>query len=1015
MNKASLLLLLYALLATTSLAGQSATSGRITGMVADGSTARPLASATVTVEGTQVGTITGPDGRFVLTNVPAGVHTVHASLIGHGSQSQRVTVVAGEATAVNFTLETQAVLLEGLVAVGYGTQSRRDVTGSVASVRAEEIRQVPTSNAIIALKGKVPGVDITQDGYAPGAGMRVRIRGARSLRASNEPLYVVDGIPLSGGIQDFNPADIQAIEVLKDASATAIYGSRGANGVVMITTNRGRRAGTQFSVESRYGRTDALNRVDLMDGPTFAQYKRDAFRAAGRYECPEGVLQCAAGDEALFRDPADQYFFQQGRWTDWQDLMLRRGTEQSHQFNVSGGDERTRFSLGGEYHDEVGIVRAQDFERKSIRGSIEHEAGRARLGLSTHLVNSTQNLSSGGRLIGLTHGNNPLAAAFDADGKPIFNFDQDPLTRNPLNDAMNQIDERDRIRAFGSVFGELTLAEGISLQSQFGPDFSVQRRGLFIGAETRELLGSAGSAQAETWEERRLSYTLSNFLTINRQLGSTQRMQATLLYEIQQERFEDLGSGRARQLPYEHQRFWNVGSASTAGTPWSRLRERALQSYMSRVNYQLLDRYMFTVTGRYDGSSVLADGNKYAFFPSAAVAWRLGDEAFMARVPALSDLKLRASWGRTGNSAIDPYGTQGALTRTGYNFGNELAFGYRPGEIENPGLMWERTTQLDFGVDFGLFGNQVTGSLDFYRADTDDLLMQRQLPITSGFGSVLENIGETRNSGVELALSTINLSGANGFRWSTDFNFARNKNEIISLYGGKEDDIGNRWFIGKPIHDCENPATRQNCRYEVFYDFQFAGIWQIGEEAEAARFNAKPGQIRVRDQNGDGVINDLDRVYLGDMYPDWTAGLTNRMEYRNFDLSVSAAARMGVKIFNGIGSIQTGRYNMLDLAYWTPERPSSRYPQPNIAQEVIPYHSTLWYEDGSNIRVRNITLGYNLPEGMSRRWGAERARVYFVAHDPFLFTDYQGYDPENATTANTPSSRKLMLGVNLGF
>ena len=436
---------------------------------------------------------------------------------------------------------------------------------------------------------------------------------------------------------------------------------------------------------------------------------------------------------------------------------------------------------------------------------------------------------------------------------------------------------------------------------------------------------------------------------------------------------------------------------------------------MARIGYHFLDRYVFTVTGRYDGSSRLAEGNKYAFFPSVGVAWLIGDEPFMQDSRLFSDLKLRASWGKVGNAAVAPYQTQGGLERTAYNFGGDLSFGYRPSIIENPNLKWERTTQIDLGLDVGLFDNRITAAIDVYRADTEDLLMRRQLPTTSGFGSVLENVGETRNTGIEVSLSTVNIETEGGFRWTTDINWAHNKNEIVSLYGGTEDDVGNRWFIGQPIHDCDNPTDLGTCRFVVHFDHEFAGIWQLGEEAEAASYGSEPGRIRIRDQNNDGVINDDDRVLLGDMYPDWTGGMTNRFEYGNLDLSVFAAARMGYTIHNGIGSVQHGRYNMLDIPYWTEDRPSNQYPQPNNDNEVIPFIRTVWYESGSHIRIRNVTLGYNLPASFAERFSARSARIYAQAHDPFLFTDYKGYDPENGTTATIPSTKKFLFGVSIGF
>ncbi|MGH7575872.1 MAG: SusC/RagA family TonB-linked outer membrane protein [Longimicrobiales bacterium] len=1001
------------------------TTGSITGTATEASSARPLVGVTISVVGAQLSTLTGAEGRFFLDNVPLGTHAVRVAMLGYGEQTQSVEVTAGEAVNLSLELSPQALLLEGIVVVGYGTQERRDVTGSVSSVDVREMKRIPTPNLVTAMKGKVAGVDIVHSGHAPGEGMRVRVRGTRSLSATNEPLYVVDGVPLAGGIQDFNPADIESIEILKDASATAVYGSRGANGVVLITTTQGSVGDTRITYSFRSGVSNVINRVDLLNGPEFAEYKRQAYWAAGLYPCPSRD-ECAEGDAVIFADPVEQAGLASGRSTDWTDIVLRDGSEQLHQFGIRGGDERTRFNVSGEVFDEVGVVRGQDYDRKSIRAGIEHDMSRLSLGATLFLSRSVRNVSRGGGLVGEAHGLNPLAAPYDDEGNPIFKPDLDPLTHNPLFDTENWIDERERTRAFGSIFAAYQVADWLSVRSRFGPDVTFARTGVFIGEMTDSKQGVPGSAQASQAQDRNYSYTLSNTVTADREFGDAHRVQATLLYEIQEERFEQQLSGNVLQLPYEHQKFYNLGSASAYGTPGSQLIETALQSYMARVNYHFLDRYVVTLTGRYDGSSRLAPGNKYSFFPSVAVAWQLGQEPFMAALMGgtgaggpgagfLSELKLRASWGRVGNSAVSPYQTQGGLARTHYVFGNDFAFGHRPDQLPNPDLKWERTTQLDIGLDFGLLDNRITGSVDFYRANTDDLLMERQLPSTSGYQSILENVGQTRNTGIEISLSTINLQTASGFRWTTDINLARNKNEIISLYGGTEDDIGNRWFIGQPIHDCNDPLNINGCRNAVFFDFDYDGIWQEDEADEAATYGARPGMIRVKDQNDDGTINDDDRVLLGNTYPDWTGGMTNRFEFKNIDLSIFATARMGQEVFNGTGSIGVGRYNMSDVPYWTPETSNNRYPQPDKTDEGIPYSGTLWYEDGSNIRIRNITLGYTLPASLTERWGVRVARIYGSAHDPFLFTDFQGYDPEGATTTTIPSARKFLLGASIEF
>ncbi|MDP9349752.1 MAG: SusC/RagA family TonB-linked outer membrane protein, partial [Gemmatimonadota bacterium] len=456
-----------------------------------------------------------------------------------------------------------------------------------------------------------------------------------------------------------------------------------------------------------------------------------------------------------------------------------------------------------------------------------------------------------------------------------------------------------------------------------------------------------------------------------------------------------------------------LGSAGTIQGVRSGLAEWALQSYMGRLNYGFRDRYLLTLTGRLDGSSRLAPGNKYSFFPSAAVAWRMGDEPFVRDLGVFSDLKLRASYGVTGNTSIDPYQTQGALNRTTYSFGGAGAFGFRPGALSNRELEWEKTRSFDAGVDFGLFDNRVSGTLDFYVQNTYDLLLERQLPGSSGFGSILENVGQTRNTGLELGLSTVNLDGWRGLRWTTDVAWSSNRNEIVSLFGGKEDDVGNVWFIGKPIHSSDGGSPSK-----VWYDYQFGGIWQQHQAEEAAKYKQKPGQIRVIDQNNDGKIDGLDRVIVGTLYPKWTGSLANRFEWGSFDLSALATARWGYTInssFHTTNNSLFGRYNNLRTNYWTPQNPSNTDPRPNADQEFPIYGGSRAYRDGSHVRIRNVTLGYTVPARLAGRVGGESLRIYASAQDPFVFTNYDGFDPESGTSAGSPSYRTLLIGASVGF
>src|SRR5216117_2895103 len=830
-------------------------TGTIAGVVRAQETGAPLRDVRITVAGTRFDARTDSAGRYTITGVPPGTYRVQALIIGYGlGEVAGVTVAAGQTASADFQLTQLAVALQEIVVVGYGTQARRDVTGSLASVGGDDVHEVPKANAIEAIKGRVPGVDIVTSGNNPGDGISIRVRGTRSLTASNDPIYVLDGIPMSGGIGDLNPNDIGSIEILKDASATAIYGARGASGVVLITTKQGKSGNTIITYDTYAGSQQALRRMPMMNGPQWAQFKRDAARNSNTgYQCPAGVAACAHGDSILFW-PQDLRALQAGRWTDWQDLVLRQGTQVSNEVRIAGGDEKTRFALSGAQLNQLGIVKGMDFVRRSVRFNFDHRPNsRLQIGTATSVVQSDQHLGRGDGVYSEALGNDPLGMPYDSAGNLLFKPTPDGQRVNPLSDIQNQKDDRARARAFGTLFADYNLTEWLTWRVNFGADLTFFRRGQFWGAETQAMQGSGANASLQ--QNRTVAYTLDNILTVRHSLGSAQRVEATLLYSIQRQQLEDQVTS-VTGLPYEQQQFYDLGSAGRILSVGSNLTDWKLQSYMARVNYALKDRYLLTLTSRLDGSSRLAPGHKYQLFPSVAVAWRLADEDFIRRTNLFSDLKLRVSYGQTGNTAIDPYQTEGSLTRTMYSFADQPAVGYRPGTLVNPDLTWERTGQVDVGLEFGLLSGRVNGSVDVYRSSTDHLLMARQLAGTNGYSSILQNVGATRNYGAEVALSTELLRNWHGLGWTTQLNWAMNRNRIVSLYGGYKDDVGNRWFIGYPI--------------QVYYDYKFAGIWQLQDSLEAKRYGRKPGEIRIVDQNGDGKIDANDRVILGTGFPDWT-------------------------------------------------------------------------------------------------------------------------------------------------
>jgi TonB-linked SusC/RagA family outer membrane protein len=980
-------------------------TGTIAGVVRAQDTDAPLWDARITVAGTRFNARTDSAGRYTIPDVPPGTYRVQAQIIGYGlGEVAGVVVTAGQTATADFHLTQMAVALEQIVVVGYGTQVRRDVTGSLASVGGEDVHEVPKVNAIEAIKGRVPGVDIVTTGNKPGDGIRVRLRGERSIKASNDPLYVLDGIPMAGGIGDLNPGDVESIEVLKDASATAIYGSRGANGVMLITTRKGRAGATNVTYDSYAGVQAPLRRVRLFNGPEFAEYRRESERARPirQYLCD---TVCAAEDAKLFGPDGTLAALQAGRWTDWQDLVLREGAQVSNEIGVTGGDDRTHFALTAGQLGQQGIVKAQDFTRRSMRLNFDHELNpRLRVGSSTSLIRTEQNMGRGDAVYTEALTNNPLGMAYDSTGAILFKPTPDGQRVNPLSDIQNWTDDRARTRLFGTLFAGYDLTPSLSWRVNFGADLTFYRRGQFRGAQTQQWQGS--NADGAMWQSKTLAYTLDNILTFRGNLGPNHRVDATALYSIQQERTER-DSMQVTGLPYEHQKFFDLGSGLKPDWLGSGLTAWALQSFMARVNYTFKDRYLLTMSGRVDGSSRLAPGQKYGVFPSVALAWRLSEEDFIRRTGLFSDLKLRASYGRTGNTAIDPYQTEGSLTRTMYSFSEQPAVGFRPGRLPNPKLRWEKTGQVDVGLEFTVLNNRLSGSVDYYRADTRDLIMDRQLPPTSGYSSILENVGATRNTGIEVALSTVLVEDRNGLRWNVDFNAAANRNRIVQLSSGLLADPGNKWFVGYPI--------------AVSYDYEFGGIWQIQDSisGEAQRYGRRPGQIRVVDQNGDGKIDQNDRIILGTSFPRWTASMTHRLDWKGIDVSVMAVARLGFlvqdSLRNGGQSTLAGRYNNISVNYWTPTNPSNTEPRPNAAQENPDYGGIRGYGDGSFIKVRTITVGFTVPSGILGPLHARSLRVYATALDPFLFTQFRGIDPESATNAGVPSYRTLMMGVTLGI
>jgi TonB-linked SusC/RagA family outer membrane protein len=981
----------------------------VSGKVTSSEDGLGIPGASVAVKGTSKGTSTDADGNYKITVGNSAILVFTAV----GTNAQEVSV--GSKTQINVALSADTKSLQEVVVVGYGTQKKSQLTGAISSVTAKQITEMPITNLGQAMQGRVAGVDVAQSGSKPGTVPRVLIRGRRSFNAGNDPLYVVDGIPLSGGYEDMNPNDVESMEILKDASATAIYGARGANGVVLITTKRGSKDGkTVISYDTYVGSTQSLDKIKLFTGAEFAELKRESRRTIGTYRdannnlLPSGVVDAFADSKLFTAIELDG--IAKGRSLDYQDMMVRTGFQQNHALGVQGGNDKTQFSINAGYFQDNGIIKGLDFTRYSVRTSVDHQVNKSlKVGASSYLmyaVTNGANINPYGFLLQ----QNPLARAYDDSGNLIFEPTDDALLTNPLNEIVDGavIDETKRYRMFNSIYAELQLAKGLKYRVNFGPDFTISRNGRFNGALTNAI--KRGNPTASTDNRQGFNYTIENVLTYNKQYKN-HNLGVTLLQSMQRDNFERF-TQNVLGVPVETQQFYNLGNAASIQGIGSDLVQWTIASYMARVTYDYKGKYLVTLTARRDGSSRFGENTKWGNFPGVALGWNLHQEGFMKDLTWLDEFKVRASYAQVGNQGLSPYQTQGLMARTSYAWNTNAAYGYRPSTIGNPDLKWETSTSQNLGVDFSIWRGRISGSAEYYQTNTTDLLLSDQLPASTGFSAVTRNVGETMNRGIELSLTTNNIDAANGFKWSTDLVFYKNQEEIVSLYNGAKDDVGNRWFIGRPLN--------------TYFDYKYEGIWQTAEADKAKAMGFTVGQIKVQDANKDDRITAADRVILGTDVPTWTGGITNRFSYKGFDLSFFVFTRQGQMIvsrFHQNSNYLQGRYNQIKVDYWTPNNPGAKYPRPNFNQEFPAYNTAIMYYDGSFIKVRNINFGYSFPAKTAQKLGLSSMRLFASIQQPFIFSNYRskenGVDPEtsngNVDNNVTPATSVSTFGLNIKF
>ena len=965
---------------------QQTSENTIQGVVTDAN-GEPIIGANIMIEGTTTGTITDFDGRFTL-DVPENA-TLQISYIGFVSQNVKVN--GRKDITVKLVEDAQA--LDEVVVVGYGVMKKRDITGSISSLKAKDITSVPASNVLESMQGRIAGLDMTKSDGEAGASLSFTLRGNRSLNASNAPLIMVDGVAY-GTTLDINPSDIESIEVLKDASSTAIYGSRGANGVILITTKRGATGKTNVSFNAYFGPQMAAGVADIMNAEEYANFKREAYRTQG------------ITDDNLIFTAKELEGLKNREFVDFQDLCLHTGFVQNYEVSVTGGTEKTKINMSLGYYKEEGLFKNDDLTRfNGMMGIDQTITNRLKVGASMLITYKDNNkrqdpLNQANKII-------PIGKVYNDDGTlNMFPSYGSSTSVSPLADEEENAYKNNTLtkRFFGSAYLNWEIVDDLMLRSTLGVDLNSARNGYFYDKNT--INGGAKESKSGAEMVSNNNYTWETTLNWNKTFGkhNFNILLGNSVISNHAETFDMSGKNQT----YSGNLFWNLSSATDQREIGSDLVEDRMLSFFGRVHYKLYEKYLFNFSLRADGSSVLAKGHKWGYFPSAAFAWRMIDENFMKGARSfMSDFKLRFSWGISGNSAISPYQTLGGLGSTTYAFGDTGAYGFYPRNISNKDLGWEKTQTFNFGIDFGFFNNRINGNIEIYQTNTTDLLMSRQLPPTSGFQSVMENVGEMRNRGVEVVVNTVNFKPATkgGFSWDTSLSFTLNRESIQSLTSGATRDLVNYWFVGSPVN--------------VFYDYNKIGIWQLDEEAEAAKYGQKPGDIKVEDINHDGVISpDDDRKIVGTERPDFVLGMNNYFSYKNFDLSVFMYARVG----QTIESEASGNYKIDGLEngpvvdYWTPDHPTNSHPRPDMNKnQSSAYMSTLWYQDGSFLKIRDVTLGYTFPDKWMHKIKVSKFRLYATLKNFFTFSHMSPYDPERGGSLSFPMTKQVVFGVNLNF
>lgn len=1009
----------------------------ISGKVKD-SSGVPLPGVTVVVKGTTEGTITDTDGKYSLSQVPSNA-TLVFSFVGMRSQE----IPLNGKTAIDVVLQEETIGLEEVVAVGYGTMKKSDLTGAISRVSADEIKDRSKTNVMESLAGKVAGVQILQTDGTAGFSPTVKVRGAASVTAGTTPLYVVDGIPIEdANLNIINPSDIESMEILKDASSAAIYGSRGSNGVVIITTKSGKTGKTNVEFNYEKGFSTVGHTIDMMNAQEYIKWYVDArnnsWIANGgnasdsndlrpkNYQVPEEFIT----NPEMF-----------GKGTDWQDVVFRTAQTDNASLNISGGNEKTKFLISMGYLSQDGIVDGNSFERVTLRSNLTHNIlPNLTVGTNILLTKINEKPVVGESLTPYNVGkSSPVSYALqDAPIYPVYNENGNYGPYDP-NSEWNRFVPYQMVIVHPYVWtremerkmkSSNSLVNGF-LEWKFFQDFKFRtslsaiidnsRYNLYQHDKVKYGWDQVPAARAYSSNDYKYNWIFENTITYEKNIGE-HAITVLLGYSAQEDHYEDeyiLATGFPNDEVHTLNAAETVTDFSSSATEWS------LLSYIGRINYSYQGKYLLTATLRRDGCSRFGERKRWGYFPSASLGWRVSEEDFMQSSDWLSNLKLRMSYGVTGNNQIDNYGSIGLLNQTQYAWGEDAVSALYVNTISNSNLKWEKTGQLDVGLSLGLFSNRIYMEFDFYHSKTKDMLLNVPVPALTGFTSQLTNIGKIRNNGIELLLSTKNLTGK--FKWDTDFNISRNKNKVLKLGADDSPIYTTNWGattkteIGKPMAN--------------FYGYIFDGVFMNQNEVDNYPHVASttPGDPKIRDVNGDQVIDENDRTIIGNYQPDFVFGITNSFNYKNFDFSFTLQGQYGNEIINSqtrYSKVYSGARNQYAVVnnYWKSEsdpgdgkifKPMATY---NGLQTAF---STYWVEDGSFLRIRNMQLGYNLPK-QAFSWGPfSSARLYVNIENLYVFTNYkEGFDPENSAFSGldlgqdygaSPMPRTITLGIKLNL